>query len=118
MVEIPADKIREAVKFAYSRSRAQGMGILHFTQGDLPDEDVNAILARTACAVEVVASMDYVKGRACKFTVFSDRGDPPRHFINPRWYDHSERDLVDLLNELGVGEPEAKIAAALANGGY
>lgn len=40
--------------------------------------------------------MDYVRGRACKFTIFRESG---KLFINKNWFDHSEYDLEKLLGE-------------------
>jgi hypothetical protein len=116
LIEIPSDKLREAVKLAYAASAPQGLGFLHAREGGLSDEDANEIIERekgTRFPNPVAASMDYVHGRSCKFTVFRGKEDAERLFIRPRWYDHSDTQLVELLEALGVGDPQGKIDAAL-----
>jgi hypothetical protein len=106
-VEIPADKLRDAVKQAYALSSPQGLGFVHYREGELSDEDVDAILSRGD--ERRAASMDYVRGRSCKFHVFRD-GE--RLFIRPSWYDHSDWHTEQLLKSLGIENGPELMAAA------
>ncbi len=113
-IEIPKDSVRKAIAFAYSRSRPQGMGMLHFQPGELTEEEIDAIEQHRGFGTGVV-DMDYIKGRACKFTI--RKGDTPededRRFIDPSWHDHTRDDLVAMLDHLEVADADAKIDAAL-----
>lgn len=111
-IEIPADKLREAIKAAYDLSQPIGLGFLHAKGGELDEESVDEIISRERGWI--VASMDYVHGRQCKFHVYSDEGNPPRYFVRHYWYDHGEYQLVDLLTRIGVDNPQEKIDAAKA----
>lgn len=98
MIEVTGIPLEALVRAAYNPSRPQGLGHVHFQPGDLSDEDVAAIVERGKTDRLLAVSMDYVKGRSCKFTVAKD-GD--RLFIKNRWYDHSDSQLRNLL--VGVG---------------
>lgn len=111
-IEIPADKLRDAVKAAYDMSNPVGLGFLQLHEKQMSDEDADAILERGRGFI--AASMDYVNGRQCKFGIYSDEGSPPRYFVRPYWYDHSEYQLVELLTTIGVEDAQAKIDAANA----
>lgn len=92
------------VKEVYNLSVPQGLGFLHFEEGGLTDKEVEAILERGEKDKRIRLSMDYVKGRACKMTVFKD-GD--RLFFRAPWYDHTDRQLEELLvKTLGKTLPE------------
>lgn len=108
-IEIPADKAREAIKAAYDLSTPQGLGFLHAREGGLDDETVDAILANERPDSWIVATMDYVHGRSCKFRIYHHEG---RLFIRPRWYDHGDHQLEELLTRLDVESPAEKIEAA------
>jgi hypothetical protein len=109
-IEIPADKLRDAVKLAYGMSGPQGLGFLHFQAGGLSDEDTDKIINRERPGW-IAVSMDYVHGRSCKFSVYRE-GE--RLFIQPSWYDHGDAALEELLDALRVGNPAAEIQRAKA----
>jgi hypothetical protein len=113
-IEIPADKLPEAMKLAFNLSSPQGLGFLHHREGGLEDAAVNEIIEREKGG-HIAAHMDYVHGRACKFIVFRG-GERPnwdgRLYIRSSWYDHSDSALEDLLTGLGVDDPAGKIASA------
>lgn len=115
-IEIPSDKLRDAIKLAYAMSAPQGLGFLHYKDGGLDEATVDAIIDREKRGT-IAASMDYVNGRSCKFTVYRDGTyDEPgkRLFVNPSWYDHGDLALEDLLTELGVEDAAGKMASARA----
>lgn len=115
-IEIPADKLREACRFAYDLSSPQGLGFLHAKRVGLSDDEVDEIIRREGFG-RVAAHMDYVHGRSCKFVVFRDGEYPDfsnRLWIRSDWYDHSDRQLEELLMALGIDDPAAKIASAQA----
>lgn len=87
---------------AYARSIPQGLGFLHFTDGPLPEAEARRIVDRFANNDRIALSLDYVRGRACKLTVFRE-GD--RLEINDRWFDHSASDLDGLLAAVGIARP-------------
>lgn len=89
--------LRKFVKEVYNLSRPQGMGFLHFKEGDISEEIVTQILSRGNSHTPV--SMDYVSGRACKMNVFKR---PDGLFIRPEWYDHHIEDLKELLKRCNV----------------
>jgi hypothetical protein len=47
----------------------------------------------------VVISMDYVKGRACKMTVWKKGGDLQ---IRDSWYDHTDDQFDELLSTFNI----------------
>lgn len=98
MIEITGVDLRELVKKAYDLSEPRGMGMLHFEAGPLPESSVDDILARGTDKIPV--SMDYVKGRAVKLTVwhFDDK-----LYLQNSWFDHSESDLLRLLSLANAG---------------
>lgn len=100
MIEVTGVPLADLVRAAYYPSKPLGLGVFHFQPGDLSDEDVAAIIecgkGDRMCAV----SMDYVRGRSCKFTV--SRADGGKLFIKSRWYDHSDEDIRNLLLRVGL----------------
>lgn len=100
-------KVPAVIRAAYSLSQPQGLGFLHFESGELPDEDVNEILA---CGWgSLVCDMDYVRGRAVKLGVFR-RPDGKCQIHADRWYDHSNHQLVQLALTADIGMPQAREA--------
>jgi hypothetical protein len=97
---------------AYDLSSAVGLGWLHYTPEPLGPEDVDNITSVFAGDKRVAVSMDYVKGRCCKFTVFRHPTDDSVLLIEPRWFDHTARDLSVLLEKAGLEDVDSLIASA------
>lgn len=107
-IEIPVEKLRDAVKAAYDLTKPEKRG----AKGALDDATTDTIVEGSDGWI--VASMDYVNGRACQLTVYSDEGDPPRYYLQPSWYEHTDDQFVQLLTKIGVENPQEKIDAAKA----
>lgn len=99
MIEITGVDLVKFVQATYALSSPQGMGFLHFQEGGLPEDEAREIIERESPKGRVAASMDYVRGRACKMVVFR-AGD--RLFIRPTWFDHSDSQLRELLEKFGI----------------
>lgn len=97
MIEVTGVDLAHLVRAAYSPSRPQGLGYIHYQPGDLDDETVRRIIE--GAHDHVAVRMDYVNGRSCKFSVFRE-GE--RLFIHNSWYDHSDAALAKLLESVGL----------------
>jgi hypothetical protein len=82
------------IRAVYRHSVPRGMGLLHATEGELPEEE-----ARQCLHDNGTISMDYVRGRGCKF--FSRLKDGKRLMPIP-WYDHTTEELNAMLADLGL----------------
>lgn len=96
MIDITGADLVEVVKAAYDLSSPQGLGFLHHEEGSLTDEQAKSLINEDRFAV---VGMDYVKGRACKFSVLKQ---DEKLYINNTWYDHSDDQLAALLDRIGV----------------
>lgn len=88
----------DLIKFAqkvYDLSQPQGLGLLHYTKDPLTAEEAKAYIHEGEGWTALM--MDYVKGRACKMTVFRKEG---KLWIRGDWYDHSDWALEELLKIL------------------
>lgn len=94
MIEITGANLVEVAKAAYDLSSPQGLGFIHHEDGSLTDEEAEGLVKEDD---KIQLRLDYVKGRACKLTVFADDG---RLYIKSRWHDHSEQDLQLLLSRI------------------
>jgi len=94
-IDITGVDLIKLAKTAYSLSRPQGLGFLHYQDGELTDEEAGQMINQNRPHIPL--SMDYVKGRACKLTVFCDQGIT---FIRNQWHDHSDQDLCDLVSRV------------------
>ncbi len=110
MIEVTGCDLRALVQNAYAPSRQQGLGVLDVAGrvGGLTNDEAQKIIDRSADDKRMAVSMDYVRGRSIKLSVhrFGDR-----LFINNNWYDHSDSQLVALLNSVGI-DGERALAAA------
>lgn len=97
MIKITGIDLVKFIQKVYELSSPQGMGIIHYEKGGLSEFDAKAILA--GARGDIVVNMDYVKGRACKMTVFREGKDL---FIRPEWYDHDHYQLEELLREFDM----------------
>lgn len=107
MIDVTDAPLEAIVRAAYSFSRPQGLGHLHYQPGDLTDEEFAQIITATAGPSFVALSMDYVKGRACKMTVFQQDG---RRYIDNRWYNHSDGQLRQFLETIGIDPSAIEVA--------
>lgn len=108
-VKIPTTRVPDLVKKVYDMSIPVGLGIMHHRPGPLDDATLESILSRGPGHVH----MDYVRGRQCKFsTRASDSEDYV--LIHPTWYDHSDKQLVELLTHIGIENAAQVIADAAA----
>lgn len=92
MIDVSSADVKDLVRVAYDLSKPLGMGFLHAKPGGLTDEEVESLIDMND--KRCIVSMDYVHGRACKFTVFVEDG---KMYIHDKWYDHTNRDLEKLL---------------------
>jgi hypothetical protein len=99
MIEVTGVDLVKLVQQAYALSHPQGLGFIHYQDGDLPEADAKAIIDREKPEGRIAASMDYVKGRGCKMTVFRQDG---KLFIKEAWFDHSAAQLRTLLERIGM----------------
>lgn len=95
-IEITGTDLTRFIQEAYDLSRPRGMGFIHATPGPLPAEEAASFIRPEG---SVAVSLDYVRGRACKMTVWR-RGD--RLFIHDTWFDHSDTALAELLRRTGA----------------
>lgn len=93
--------LKELAKAAYRFSRPQGLGFLHFEEGELSDADAQQLVDHGVKYFGGGLSMDYVKGRACKLNASVRNGEL---FISGRWYDHTEDELQMLLAAIGKAD--------------
>ena len=84
------------VKAVYKNSRPQGLGFLHYQEGELSDEAAKSMIDFDSC---YPISLDYVAGRACKFSAIKVEGGV-ECFHDFNWYDHSKNDILNVLKEV------------------
>jgi hypothetical protein len=96
-IEVTGLSLTKMAQAAYDLSGPQGLGHLHYQEGGLSDEEAEALWKRERPDGYCALAMDYVKGRACKFSVHREDG---RLYINNRWFDHSDADLAELLRRV------------------
>lgn len=103
MIKVTGVDLRKLIKAVYANSRPQGLGILHFVPGEMPDDLAEAWAGTVKVDhVGCILHMDYVVGRACKFSLWRDEaGDL---WINRSWFDHTELDLKRMLRDSGLSE--------------
>lgn len=106
---IPRDKLKEAVKKAYELSQPVGMGILHYREGPLTDEEAQGLIDLCKGSHMKLVRMDYVHGRCCKLTIYRHPTDESLALIVAYWQDHTDSQLAELLTTCGVEEPAAMI---------
>ena len=95
MIDITGSDLVKVAQAVYDLSKPQGMGFLHAKSGGLSDEQAKSLIQEGRIALR----MDYVSGRACKMTVFRDQG---KLLIRDNWYDHSENQLMELIDRIAV----------------
>ena len=96
MIDVTDCKLTDIAKAAYDLSEPVGMGFLHYEPGSLTDEEAESLVTDNArCPL----SLDYVKGRCCKLTVFAHDG---RRYIPDNWYDHTAGQLITLLERINA----------------
>lgn len=83
------------IQKAYELSRPQGMGFMHYVEGDsLTDDDAQEVIDANAGHP---ISLDYVRGRAVKLRIAYD---PTRtqYFLRDegRWFDHAALQWAEL----------------------
>ena len=92
------------VQTAYRLSKPQGLGFMHYTEGDLPDEDIAKILVdqkRLNGSGNLFLRLDYVRGRSVKLTVFREND---KLYLNDEWYDHTPEQQQELLEQVRLTE--------------
>ena len=93
MLYIKESDVKPLVQKAFELSKPQGLGFLHFNSDDtLSEDDLNQII----CPKTQEVHMDYVKGRAVKFSI--NRDNKGLYINDKRWYDHSDNALMELLS--------------------
>lgn len=93
-INITGINLIEFVKGVYRLSVPAGLGWLHFTKGELTDEEAKEILNIWKKDKQFALEMDYIKGRACKMNVFRKGKNL---YIRFPWYDHTDIQLKKLL---------------------
>ena len=93
-IDITGIDLIKFVKEVYRLSVPVGLGRLHFKEGGLTDEEAKGILDIWKNDKQFALDMDYIKGRACKMTIF--KKENKLHIRSP-WYDHTDMRLAMLL---------------------
>jgi hypothetical protein len=112
-VDITEADQRQLARLAYAASRPQGMGMLHYREGELDEETLTQIMEVADKYHEGAIDLDYVHGRACKLRVRRYDG---KRYVRLDWYDHSAEAMKVVLRQLNLPDVEARIAEAERTG--
>lgn len=93
-IDITGLNLIEFVKEVYRLSVPAGLGWLHFTERDLTDKEAKLILDSFKDDPSIFLDMDYIRGRACKMTLFREG---KRLYLRSPWHDHTDIQLKKLL---------------------
>ena len=96
-IDITEVNLIKFTKKVYSLSSPQGLGILHFQEGELTDNEAKELLKYWKDDKRIALSLDYVRGRACKMAIFRKEN---RLYISVPWYDHTDKQLEKLLKSV------------------
>jgi len=96
-IEVTEIDLIKFIKEVYKLSIPAGLGWLHFTKGELIDEEAKEILDTWKNDKQFALDMDYIKGRACKMTVFKNKD---KLYIRSPWFDHTDMRLKKLLKSV------------------
>jgi hypothetical protein len=99
MIDITGVDLVKFAQKAYELSMPQGLGFLRFTPDPLSEDDAKKIVECSCRPGRIKLNMDYVSGRACKMIVWEKNG---RLIIDDSWYDHTDEQLIELLDEFGI----------------
>ena len=94
MIDITGVDLIKFVKKVYELSKPLGFGIMHYTNEIFTDEEAKLYIRNG----EVF--MDYVRGRSCKMKARKDKDG--KLLIEDKWYDHTDVQLTELLNHVGI----------------
>lgn len=97
MIDITGTDLVKFAQEVYALSQPQGLGIVHYRAGELDAETARRLVDEGKGRIAL--SMDYVRGRACKMTVYKQDG---RLEIRERWFDHSDEQLTELLRRCNI----------------
>jgi len=104
MIDITGINLVEFAKKVYELSAPQGLGKLHYDPNPLTDDEASNFICRpNDLNQDVILDMDYVKGRACKMTVWRKDG---KLEIADKWFDHTDKIFIKLLAILEIIPPE------------
>jgi hypothetical protein len=103
MIDVTGIDLIRFVKKVYDLSFPQGLGFLHFQSGSLKDEEAKVFIHEKD--KYNIVDMDYVKGRSCKMNIFKQDN---KWFIKDSWYDHTDKQLQELLLEFNIKIVEKK----------
>jgi hypothetical protein len=95
MIDITGTDLVKFAQHVYELSSPVGMGFMKYTKGPLSDKDAKDLLLSVEDC-NIALSMDYVKGRACKMTVFRKNG---KLLVRDDWFDHSKIDYEKLISQ-------------------
>ena len=98
MIDVTGIDLVAFAKKVYDLSSPLGLGFLHYTPEPLSDEDAKKCIIKKG---NVILSMDYVNGRACKMNILKER-DTGKWIIRDEWYDHSEEQYKELLDYFNI----------------
>lgn len=120
MIALPRDKLMLVVETAFAMSTPVGLGFLHYQPGSsLPEEERKFFEERSKeeprYEGQPIIHMDYVQGRQCKMGIFIHPEDNNQILLNNSWYDHSDFQLAELLETVGVENGMNAIQKARAN---
>jgi len=92
--------MRLLIKTVYDLSKPQGLGFMHYNENDaLTDEECDKIIDTFKDDKRLALSLDYLKGRSCKFHVNRIK-DSDELEIYDKWYDHNDEQLATLLQKI------------------
>ncbi len=99
MIDITGVNLVKFVQKVYELSVPQGLGFLHFDSEPLTNEEAKSLIGKKPIYENIILDMDYVRGRACKMHVTQDG---KKLFIQDNWYDHTDKQLQQLLDAVGI----------------
>lgn len=99
MIDITGIDLVKFAKKVYEFSAPQGLGFLHYTPEPLSDDEAKQLVDIFENDKSWALDMDYVKGRACKMTVWQK---DEKLEIHDDWFDHTDRIFDQLLSNFGI----------------
>ncbi len=99
MIEITGVDLVKFVQKVYELSNPQGLGFLHYQEGQLEIEEAERIIDIWKNDERMALGMDYIRGRSCKMDVWKDDN---KLWIQNDWYDHTKMELSELLKEVNI----------------